>query len=73
MTKSVSIEELEPDIQFQILLQISLRSNATRIMEHYEDKGKFMNYIHEREEKISILIGLKEDFFITRNGDVIYP
>ncbi len=60
-------------MRFDIKLQISLRKNAINIMEHYDDKEKFKQYIHEREEKIRILLNCTEDPTITENGEELFP
>lgn len=69
----IEIGKLNPELQFQIRVQISLRSNALNIMKHYSKKEAFEKYIRDREEKIKLLLGTDEISKITLNGHAIYP
>ena len=60
-------------MQFDVRLQISLRSNAINIMKHYPEKKKFQDYIDEREEKIRILLNCNENPLIFQDGKQIFP
>lgn len=73
LSGTIEIGKLDPDLQFQIRVQISLRSNALNIMKHYEKKEPFERYIKEREEKIMVLLGTDKISRITLNGQHLYP
>lgn len=67
------LKELPERLQFDLKLQVSLRSNAINIMKHYEDATKFQNYISEREEKIRILLNVTENPVIIDGETQIFP
>ncbi len=69
----VNLKELPERLQFDLRLQVSLRSNAINIMKHYEAKEKFQEYIQEREEKIRILLNLTENPLIFDGESQIFP
>lgn len=73
LTTIINVEDLDTDIRFQVELQIALRQNASRIMEHYDDHEKFLNYIRQREEKIALILGKSEPFEIYKNRKIIFP
>ncbi len=73
MARKINIEDLNTDIQFQVELQIALRQNASRIMEYYDNKERFQNYIRQREEKIALILGEKELFEIFKDRKKIFP
>lgn len=73
MAKTVYLNDLPDRLQFDLKLQISLRSNAINIQEHYEDKARFQEYIDEREEKIRILLNIDENPVIFDGKTQLYP
>jgi hypothetical protein len=73
LARKINIEDLNTDIQFQVELQIALRQNASRIMEYYDNKERFQNYIRQREEKIALILGEKELFEIFKDRKKIFP
>lgn len=73
MARTFSILEMSERQQFEIRLQVSLRSNAISIMKHYEDKDRFREYINEREEKIRILLNCSENPVIMDGEKQLFP
>ena len=73
MSRRFELSALDDRLRFDVQLQISLRSNAIKIMEHYPDKQKFMKYVGEREEKIRILLNCDENPVILDNGREVFP
>lgn len=73
MTIRINLEDLDRETRFQVELQIALRKNASRIMEHYEDRKKFEDYIKEREEKIALILGVTGDFTIYSGNVDVFP
>lgn len=69
----IMLRDLSERLQFDVRLQISLRSNAINIMEHYEAKQKFLDYISEREEKIMVLLNVTERPVIMDGDSQIFP
>lgn len=67
------LKDLTERQQFDVRLQISLRANALNIMTHYDDKGKFVNYIKDREQKLRNLLGCEENPIIFDGDSQIFP
>ncbi|MFG1449869.1 MAG: hypothetical protein AAE983_04420 [Thermoplasmataceae archaeon] len=73
MAVRINLEDLDKETRFQVELQIALRKNASRIMEHYEDRKRFEDYIRQREEKIALILGVNGDFNIYSGNVAIFP
>ena len=73
LAEKINLKELPERLQFDLRLQVSLRSNAINIMKYYEEKEKFQEYISQREEKIRILMNLDENPIIMDGQDQIFP
>mgnify|MGYP001626147728 CR=1 FL=1 len=67
----INLEKLDKDVAFNIKIQISLITNAQRIMDIYpEKKVKFLEYIEERKEKIRETLNVKNATII-ENGKIL--
>ena len=73
LAEKINLKELPERLQFDLRLQVSLRSNAINIMKYYEEKEKFQEYISQREEKMRILMNLDENPIIMDGQDQIFP
>lgn len=73
LSEKIQLKDLPERLQFDLRLQISLRSNAINIKKHYEEQSGFQNYIDEREEKIRILLNTTENPVIFDGDDQLYP
>jgi len=68
LRREIRIDDLDQKLQFDIRLQIALRSNAIRIMENSQTPERFKQYISDRELKLKTLLNTLD----LENVDVIY-
>ncbi len=68
LRREIRIDDLDQKLQFDIRLQIALRSNAIRIMENSQTPEKFRQYISDRESKLRALLNVPD----LENVDIIY-
>ncbi len=71
--RSIILEDLDQDRQFQIRLQISLLASAIDISKLYSDPARFEPYIRKRISRIIELVGQEGDFVVKYHGKVVYP
>ncbi|MCL4330195.1 MAG: hypothetical protein M1533_04255 [Candidatus Thermoplasmatota archaeon] len=71
--RSIALEDLDREKQFQLRLQVSLLTNAIEISRLYSDPHRFEPYIRKRIRRINELVGLNGDFTLKYDGRVIYP
>ena len=71
--RSIALEDLDREKQFQLRLQVSLLASAMEISKLYSDPDRFQPYIRKRIGRINELVGLNGDFMLRYEGRVIYP
>lgn len=73
MVKIFDIKSFTEREQFELRLQISLRSNAVNIQKNSKHPERFEEYIRERDQKIKRLLGTTSTFVIKDDNNQIYP